>query len=199
MSYKLKIALIALFFIVLIGLGLYRFLFGGERVVPIQFSQARISGAKIADEVVRLSSLSLGNLEVINKYDRDGDYQAALRLVEEELERNRQARQEAMQLSQYLDQMAKALPEIKPRRARDLATEAVGQEVNLINHLLARNELLQQLFELLKQKFEKNQGGDGHLKELINKINEEAIAINRLNNHFNSTMERFDALTLGHN
>ena len=199
MSYKTKIGLILAFFIVLIGLGAYRFWFSGERVVPAGFSQARIEAAKVADNIVRLSSLSLGNLEVIAKYDREKNYQEALKVVPEELARNRQARGEAIKLSNYLDQMAKALPEIKPRRAQGLATEAVGQEISLINHLIIRNELLQQLFEILGEKFKNNGSPNGELKQLINKVNEEAVSINRLNFQFNSTMEKFDALTLGRN
>lgn len=205
MTYKTKIGLILAFFIVLTGLGIYRFWFGGERVVPIAFSQSRIEAAKVADNIARLSSLSLGNLEVIAKHDREKNYEEALKILQEELARNREARVEAMKLSNHLDQMAKSLPEIKPRRAQSLATEAVGQEINLINHLITRNELLQQLFELLEAKFKNSpstdsgQADEGQIKDLINKINDEAIAINRLNYQFNSTMERFDAFTLGRN
>ncbi len=200
MSYKQKIGLVLAFFIVLVGFGVYRFWFGGERLVPVVFSQSRIEAAKVADDISRLSSLSLGNLEVISRYDQERQYEEALRVAAEELARNREARVEAMKLSNYLDQMAKVLPEIKPRRAQSLATEAVGQEINLINHLIIRNELLQQLFELLEAKFKNSgQAENSTIKELVEKINNEAIAINRLNFQFNSTMERFDALTLvGH-
>ena len=196
MTNKLKIGLWFVFVAALVIFGVYRFWWGGK-LVPGNFAQLRIDGAKVADNIARLSSVSLGSLEAISKYDKEKKFEEALKLVEDELTRNREARQEAFKLSNYLDQMARLLEEIRPRRARDLATQALGQEVNLINRLIVRNDLLEQLFGVLKIKFEgKSQNSEERIKILVSNINEEAIAINRLNKHLNLTMEKFDALTL---
>lgn len=197
MRKKLKITLTLVFFIFLAFFGVYRLWFGGGKLVPFQFAEARLAGAQVADKIASLSSLSLGNLEVINRYDREKNYQAALGLVKVELARNQEARLEAVKLSNYLDQMVRVIAEIKPRPAQRIATRAVGQEINLINHLIQRYELLQQLFGLLEVKFE---NGSAKLLDqvpaLIKKVNEESIAINRLNKQFNDSMAEFDALTL---
>ncbi len=195
MSDKLKIAFVSVFLTILVIFGIYKFA-GGGKFVPDEFIKARIAGAVIAENIVKMSDESLKALEQISQDENRRDYQTAINTVQRELDRNKMARGEAVKLSNYLNQMAESLSIIKPRKARALATEAVGEEISIINHLISYNDHLGQLFELLKAKFEgKIQNREDRLKELLLLINQEANSINNLNRKFNLTMEEFDSLT----
>ena len=181
MSDKFKIAFVSVFLTIMVVFGVYKFA-GGGKFVPDEFVKARIAGAVIAENIVKISAESLEALEQISQNESRRDYQTAIDTVQRELDRNKKARGEAVKLSNYLDQMAKSLSAIKPRKARALATSAVGEEISIINHLISYNDHLGQLFELLKAKFEgKIQNREDRLKELLLLINQEANSINNLN------------------
>jgi len=165
----------------------------GTKNVPVEFTEARIDGAVIARNIVFLAHQSLAGLEQIGQFDEKKNYGAALKLVAQELERNGEARQEAVVLSSQLGTMATLLSAIEPSRARTLATEAVGYEVQLVNHLISYHETLNELFSLLKGKFEGRIHNSEHkVKKLIGEINKEIKIINKLNQKFDSSMEKFD-------
>lgn len=194
MSDKVKIILLSVFFTALVIFGGYKFWWGGQ-FVPEEFIEARAQGSLVADKVAWLASASLQNLQKISELEANYKHQEAIDSVSQELARNKEARAEAVKLSNYLDQMAKLLSDIKPREARDLAAEAVGVEIQVINRLISYNEYLHNLFELLKAKFEgKIKNGDDRVKELLQLINQETNFINSLNKKFNETMRQFDVL-----
>ena len=196
MNDKFKIIIISVLLTILVIFGIYKLADGGK-FVPNEFVEARLGASVVADNIVKMSNESLKSLEKISQDETKRNYESAISAVSSELEKNKQARQEAIKLSNYLDQMAKSLSDIKPRRARDLATEAVGEEISVINHLIYYNDHLNQLLELLKAKFEgKIKNREDRLKELIQLINQEANSINKLNQRFNSAMQEFDSLTL---
>lgn len=190
----MKTAILSVFFTALVIFGVYKFL-GGGRFVPKEFVEARAQGSIVADRVAWLSSASLQNLQKVSELEKNSQYQEAIDVVSQELARNKEARDEAIKLSNYLDQMAKLLSEIKPREARDKAAEAVGVEIQVINRLISYNEYLSNLFELLKAKFEgKIKNDNDRLKELLLLINQETNYINSLNKRFNEGMQEFDKL-----
>jgi hypothetical protein len=103
---------------------------------------------------------------------------------------------EAIRLSEQLTVMAEQAPRIRPDYAKELATEAVASEVALVSRLIYYNNYLAQLFETLKVKFEKPWTTylDGQVNDLINKINDEAQAINELNKKFLASMAELDRI-----
>lgn len=193
-SAGVKISILSVLLTALVIFGAYKFWWGG-RFVPEAFIEARAQGSIVADRIAWLSSVSLQNLQKISELETSLQYEEAIDIVSQELVRNKEARDEAIKLSNYLDQMAKSLSEIKPREARDLAAEAVGVEIQVINRLISYNEYLRNLFELLKAKFEgKIKNGDERLKELLLLINQETNYINSLNKRFNERMGQIDEL-----
>ena len=164
-----------------------------DKNVPEEFVEARVDGAVIARKIVFLAHQSLAGLEQISQFDEKKNYSSALKLVAQELERNSEARKEAVVLSNQLGTMATLLSAIEPAGARTLATEAVGYEVQLVNHLISYHETLNELFELLRGKFEGRIHNSEHkVKKLVEEINNEIKIINKLNQKFDSSMERFD-------
>lgn len=164
--------------------------------VPKDFIDARQKSINLAQTITRFSSDTLVDISRIAQLDQAGRTGEALNLVAKGLENNKKAREEAIKLSTTLEVMAKNLPEISPYRARDLTAEALGYEVTLINHLITYNDYLNQLFQVLQEKFEgKNVKVESQIENWIKKINEAGEAINVLNKKYNDTMIKFDKLT----
>ena len=180
-----------------VGVGTYSviYLAAGGSYIPPEFSEARIKGAELAQSIVALSNESLGNLETIAAYDREGKKSEALILISKEVLKNRDAQQEAIKLSSQLERMARSIGDIEPSRARVVAAEAVSSEVALVSRLIAYNDYLLRLFEALRDKFQ-NPGAytNGRVEELVAKINEEAQAINAFNDRFSQSLAEFDTL-----
>lgn len=179
----------------LVGVGTKLFFFQPV-FVSKDFVDARQNSINVSQVIVRLSADSLVNLSHIGLLDKEGKTKEALDLVDKAIENNRQAREQAVKLSAYLEVMSKNLPTLSPWRARDLATEALGYEVSLINHLITYNDRLNQLFKTLEDKFNnKGSNVEVQIAFLLNRINEEGDSINILNRKFNDTMIKFDKLT----
>lgn len=190
-SYMLWIALVAL----LIGV-VVKFLFFQPINVPKDFADARQRSVNIAQGIARMSSDSLVDISRIAGLDRAGHTGEAVAIVQKAIFTNQQARAQAVQLSATLEVMVKNLGEISPYGARDLATEALGYEVTLINHLIMLNDYLNQLFTVLQDKFHKmNFVTETDIAHWINLVNGEVDAISVLNRKYNDTMLKFDRKT----
>jgi len=170
------------------------FFFISRSFIPPEFLEARLKGAELAKNIVRLSAPALQSLERIAEYDQQGNAPEALILISEEVIKNRQAHQEAIKLASQLEKMARTIDDIKPAQAKVLATEAVSSEVALVSRLLSYNDYLLQLFVVLQDKFQKHINTDGRVRELVNKINEEALAINAFNSKFTNSLAEFDQI-----
>ncbi len=177
--------------IILVSYFVIRFLAIEPKNVPEEFLRARQEASSIADSIVSLSGESAKKISEIAELDKKREYSEALNLIVQELERNQQSREKAVELSKKLETMAKNLADISPAEAGQTALQAVSSETALISRLITYNDYLYQLLEVLRGKFLGKNGGD-KIQELINKINEESSAINDLNKKFNQIMKEFD-------
>lgn len=168
-----------------------RFLIVEPRNIPSDFLAARQEASLIAQNIVSISNESTDRLNEIAQFDKDREYTEALILISQELERNSQARGKAIKLSAQLEIMAKNLAKISPASAGQIALEAISSETALISRLITYNDYLTKLLEVLREKFLEKHNGD-QVSELISKINDEAKAINDLNQKFNEVMKKFD-------
>lgn len=167
------------------------------KFLPGEFSDARSKGADVAQKIVELSRNNLSLLDQVAKYDQANNHNEALIAISKAIIQNRDNQAEAIQLSEQLRVMAEQAPRIKPARGSEIATEAVASEVALVSRLVSYNNYLNQLFETLKVKFEKPTTSyylDGQVNDLVNRINDEAQAINELNKGFISSMAELDAI-----
>lgn len=188
-----RVRLLVLFLlIVLVAYFIVRFLFIETRNIPPDFLRARQEASLIAQDIVNLSGETATRLDEISQLDQGQKYTEALILISQELERNREAREKAIGLSQRLEAMAKNLAQIKPASAGQTALQAVSSETALISRLITYNDYLNQILEVLQAKFLGRGDGD-KIPELIGKANDEARAINDLNQKFNDVMKDFDA------
>lgn len=189
---RVKITIIFLLIVSAVYL-LARFFTPEIKNVPEEFLKARQEASLIAKDIIGLSGQTAGNIAVISEFDKEAKYSDALNLISQELERNRQAREKAIELSKQLELMIKNIPEISPASASQAALEALTSETALISRLISYNDYLVQLMDILKKKFLfQEKDGNGRVLELINKINEEARMINELDKNFNKSMDKFD-------
>ena len=183
--------LIVFIIIIFIAYFVLRFLIVEPRNIPSDFLAARQEASLIAQNIVSISNESTDRLNEIAQFDKDRKYTEALILISQELERNSQAREKAIKLSAQLEIMAKNLAKISPASAGQIALEAISSETALISRLITYNDYLTKLLEVLREKFLEKHNGD-QVSELISKINDEAKAINDLNQKFNEVMKKFD-------
>ncbi|MDP3015265.1 MAG: hypothetical protein Q8N28_02545 [bacterium] len=188
-----RIRLLIIFIIIIFtAYFILRFLNAEPRNIPSDFLAARQEASLIAQDIVLLSNESTNRLNEIAQFDKDRKYTEALILISQELERNREAREKAIKLSAQLEIMAKNLAKISPASAGQIALEAISLETALISRLITYNDYLTKLLEVLREKFLEKHNGD-QVSELISKINDEAKAINDLNQKFNEVMKEFDS------
>ncbi len=166
--------------------------------VPQDFTDARSRGAVIAEEIVASSEVSISNLSVISQADEKGNYEEGLNLVSKEIQDNESARTKAYDLSNQLEIMANNLNSIKPEDAARLGLEAILNESQIVQRLLNYNADVRQLLDVLLSRFS-NSGSalnaKEKVKELISSMNDEAKAVNDLNNKYKDLMSQFDKLT----
>ncbi|MFA5098787.1 MAG: hypothetical protein WC461_01025 [Candidatus Paceibacterota bacterium] len=187
-----RIKMLILFIIIISAAFLaFQFWFADAKKVPSDFLQARQQASIIASEIVGISGQSTNTLSQISQLDKDGKYTEALILVSQELERNKESRDKAINLSVQLETMTKNLSAISPDSASRTALEAIASETSLISKLIDYNDDLTKLLEILQNKFLGKYSGD-KISELVAKINDDIKVINELNRKFNDVMKNFD-------
>ena len=139
--------------IILVSYFVIRFLAIEPKNVPEEFLRARQEASSIADSIVSLSGESAKKISEIAELDKKREYSEALNLIVQELERNQQSREKAVELSKKLETMAKNLADISPAEAGQTALQAVSSETALISRLITYNDYLYQLLEVLRGKF----------------------------------------------
>ncbi len=160
---------------------------------PKEFLETRQEASLIAKDIIDISGRTAENIKKISDLDKNKEYTEALNLISEELNNNRLARENAINLSAKLEIMAKNVSQISPVAAGQIAIQAITSETALISRLITYNDYLIKLLEILQAKFlGKEKNSNDKIMDLINKINEEAQAINDLDKNFNNLMAEFD-------
>ncbi len=167
--------------------------------VPFEFFEARARGVVISENIVKLSNESMDNLKAISAADEIMNYGGGLDLVLKEISRNGEAREEALKLSQELGIMAGKLVDVKPESAAKVGIQAISNEYQIAQRLISYNNSIYQLLEVLQSRFtdkaESNDKTVVKVKDLIEKMNSDAEAINKLNSEYGILMGEFDSLT----
>lgn len=167
--------------------------------VPFEFFEARARGVVISENIVKLSNESMDNLKAISAADEIMNYGGGLDLVLKEIARNSEAREEALKLSQELGIMAAKLVDVKPESAAKVGIQAISNEYQIAQRLISYNNYIYELLEVLQSRFtdkaESNEKTVVKVKDLIEKMNGDAEAINKLNSEYGVLMSEFDSLT----
>ncbi|MBI5220679.1 MAG: hypothetical protein HY978_02495 [Candidatus Liptonbacteria bacterium] len=161
--------------------------------VPDSFTQARLQGALVAQNIVDLSNQLNEDVKRINQYDQDRQFADAFALTGELIQRSRDIRAKAVDLSQELEKMAQALPAIKDPEAQDAALQSLTQRLAIIDRLINYSAYLSDLLDILRGRFA-GQAQTQEVSALIDKVNSEVTAINNFNRNAVQSTERFDRL-----
>lgn len=188
---KIRIFIFSLL-IILIFYFIGRFLLIKTKNIPGEFLTARQEASVVAQKIVSASSDSAERIKEISVLSNQEKYTDALNLIIEELDKNREIREEAITLSSYLETMTRATPKIYPDSSARTALEAVSVETTLISRLITYNDYLNQLLEVLREKLLGKGNSHEKITELVDKINNEAKSINDLNQKFNGLINGFD-------
>jgi predicted PurR-regulated permease PerM len=189
-----RMRILIIFLLIVAAVGLIVKTFTPEtKNTPKEFLETRQEASLIAKDIIDISSRTAENIKKISDLDKNKEYTEALNLISEELNNNRLARENAISLSAKLEIMAKNVSQISPAAAGQIAIQAISSETTLISRLITYNDYLIKLLEILQAKFlEKEKNANDKIADLIEKINDEARAINDLNNNFNNLMTEFD-------
>lgn len=166
--------------------------FGGG--VPAAFSDARMQGALIAQNIVDVSNRSAADLEKISVLDKSGNLTEALSEITAMVGRSQEIRDQAVKLSAELEKMTRSLSEVKSFEARQAALEAIGNHLSMISKLINYSGYLGGLLEVLRNRFLGNFSDNVRVADIINQINIEVKSINDLNVQAKSAIQRFDEL-----
>ncbi len=186
---------IILVFIAVVALG-YAIVWFAERStgVPQDFTQARLQGAIIAQNIVNLSNQSTADLEQIDTLDQKGDYADALTLTTNLVTQSQQIRDQAVSLSAQIGAMTQALSGISNFDAQQAALESISNRLALINQLISYSADLSSLLDILRSRFAGQPGTNAEVETLVNQINTDVNAINNYNSQAGQAMDRFDAI-----
>ncbi len=161
--------------------------------IPKEFTDARLQGALISQNIVNLSNQSVLDLVEVNKLDQARNYTEALNSASEIIQKSQAIRDLAVQLSAQVETMTKSLSQIKSFEARQAALEAIANRLALISRLINYSGYLGQLLDVLRYKFDGGSARYSQTASLIDQINAEVRAINNFNGQATQAMERFDA------
>lgn len=162
--------------------------------VPQSFTDARLQGAIIAQNIVNLSNQSAADLEKVNAYDQQGNYTEALNLTTNMLTQSEDLRNQAIKLSAQIEQMTRALSDISSFDARQAALESISSRLALINQLVNYSGDLGNLVDALRGRFMGKPLDGQHLQALVNQVNTDVSAINNFNKQAGQAMDQFDKI-----
>ena len=177
--------------IVILGYVVVR-LTGGNGGVPQDFTDARLQGAIIAQNIVDLSNQSTAALEQVGALDQKQKYADALTLTTSLVAQSQQIRDRAVELSAQIEQMTRSLSNISDFNARQAALESISNRLALINQLINYSGDLGKLLDVLRGRFTGQGGTNAEVQALVNQINTDVNAINNFNSQAGQAMDRFD-------
>ncbi len=183
------IAIIVLIAIILIS---YFIWIRSSSIIPDDFSNARQLAWNYSQIIAGAVKDTPQNLKLIQQLENAGQSTQALNVLIEEAKKNASAQDAAIKLSGELETMAKEIPNIKPQKSGEAALVAISSETTLIYKLVAYNNYLSNLLELLRQKLTGRLYGVAQINSVIDSINSEIDEINGLNIQFVDYMKSFD-------
>ena len=160
--------------------------------VPQDFTDARLQGAIIAQDIVNLSNQSTADLTQVSQLDQQGKYSDALTLTTNLISQSQEIRNKAVDLSNEIGAMTKALSGISDVNAQQAALESISSRLALLNQLISYSADLSRLLELLQARFSGQSASAAEVQGMVNQINTDVNAINNFNAQAGQAMDRFD-------
>jgi len=194
LKFSRRTKIVAAFLIVIaVGYGVALY-WQSRNGVPSDFTAARLQSAIIAQSIVNNSNQSTATLQTINQDDQKGDYKDALTLTNQLITQSQDMRNQAVDLSNQVENMTSALSGVKDFNAQQAALEAISSRLAVINQLVNYSGDLGKLLNVLQSKFSGATGTDGQVQALVGQINTDVNAINNFNAQAGQAMDKFDSI-----
>jgi len=188
----LKLAAVLILLIAL-GYGVWFFMNKPPVRPPAEFLTARQRGTEISQKVVELTLVTNQKIKEINSFDLNGDILKAMDLIKEAEDKNREAYDQAVKLSEEMRKMAESLEKISLFSGRQIALEAVTLEVTLITNFISYTQTLNLfLSNLYKAIATSDSNYRRQAEKYLEEINAKTWTINSLNQQFLEKMRVFD-------
>ncbi len=192
MSSRTKI-IIVFVVVLIVGSGAVA-LWQGQNQIPQSFTDARLKGAAIAENIVNMSSSSTAELAQVNTLDAKGNYTDALTMTTDLVTQSQALRDQAVQLSNQIGAMTQALSLVNSLDARQAALEGIADQLALINQLINYSGDLDKLLLTLQNHFTNKAWQPNDVVSEINAINADVTAINNFNSQATQAMQKFDTI-----
>ena len=156
-----------------------------EPSLPFDFLAVYREAAFHSEQVIHLTDVVNGKIERINTLDLEGKHEQALALIREADKDNTQAREEALQLSLSLEELAKQLQYIHSSRVRHTVFEAIETEFNLVHEFLSYTQSLSSFLDTLNVAIVTDAISDRlEVERYLEEVNSKRNLINELNSRF---------------
>ena len=183
--------------VILLAGGWYWYDQSQKAYVPPDFFEARNRAGEVSVRILQLTDASVQTLRLISTADEKSNHKRGLDLVLEEVDRNEATRAEAIKLSEELKNMAINLGAIRPEKAAQIGLQATTSGLELVQHLINYNNYTQELLGVLQTRLKSNGSPETRqrIEQIILRMNQEAEAVNELNDRYKEEMREFDQLT----
>ena len=186
-------ALAAFVIVIVVGYGIALY-WESQNAVPPDFTAARLQSAIIAQAIVNNSNQSTATLQTINQDDQKGDYTDALVLTNGLISQSQDMRNQAVALSNQIENMTRSLSGVKDFGAQQAALEAISSRLAVINQLVTYSGDLGNLLDTLQSRFTGTAGTNTQVEAEVNQINTDVNAINNFNAQAGQAMDKFDSI-----
>jgi len=167
---------------------------GGK--LPSEISDARFRAGEISADVVRLSNEANDRIKALGALDASKEQEKAAGLIKEAEDKNKEAYEKAVALSNELAKMAEKLPEVQSEKVKQVLQQSITVEIALVTEFIQYskdlNLFLDQVNEFISNSTPANRA---RLQSMEITVNERVGRINQLNEEFLRHMETLDKLT----
>lgn len=185
----LTVALTAIMIVIVSSLAWNR----GSAEVPQSFIKAREDAALVSKKIVELTSATNESIKAASELEIQGKEDQAASIIQEARESNREAYENAFELSRHLQKMAESLAFIGSRKGQSLAYGAVAVELSLVSEFISYTQNLNSFFDSLALALSSDSlEGRKDIETHLAAVNESTNTINNLNEEFLAKIGQFD-------
>ena len=183
--------------IVVVATGTFLWLYlieGAAPVVPPEFTDAIQRMDKLAPQLLTEANRTSQGTAEIEKLLQNNDKGTILGRIAEEKKAVANIRNSVGEMPRDIEVMINTLPGIKPRAARQVATEAVANLTKFAQSLVKFSDLMNQTLSVL----EKGVGGEdisSELSALASQVNNEVTDTNDFSGKYGTLMAEFRKIT----
>ena len=162
--------------------------------VPAAFIEDRQAAAAMSQRIVEITESVSSRIGEANGHEKVGNRDGALSLMEQAHTENNEARLKAVELSAQLKKLTESLSGIHSGTSQQYGIRAISQGLILVNEYITYNQYLGTFLDTLANSF----GGGttdaerSAIEAALSAVNQEAVAINRMNQLFQDAMSEFD-------